>query len=114
MTEKALKIGGSRRRSGGEGSVKMGEADVLMPEKVVESLLGENGDLIQVLMMTMMMTVMMIMVLMMMINNYDADDSDLKHYCLDRIPILCPSLPSCWLMIMNIIMMLMMSMIIIR
>jgi runt-related transcription factor len=25
----------------------MGEADVLMPEKVVESLLGENGDLIQ-------------------------------------------------------------------
>ena len=26
----------------------MGEADVLMPEKVVESLLGENGDLIQV------------------------------------------------------------------
>ena len=52
LTEKALKIGGSRRRSGGEGSVKMGEADVLMPEKVVESLLGENGDLIQVLMMT--------------------------------------------------------------
>ena len=29
-------------------STKMGEADVLMPEKVVESLLGENGDLIQV------------------------------------------------------------------
>ena len=25
----------------------MGETDVLMPEKVVESLLGENGDLIQ-------------------------------------------------------------------
>jgi len=47
---KAPKIGGSRQRSGGEGAVsssKMGEADVLMPEKVVESLLGENGDLIQ-------------------------------------------------------------------
>ena len=27
---------------------RMGETDVLMPEKVVESLLGENGDLIQV------------------------------------------------------------------
>ena len=25
----------------------MGDADVLMPDKVVESLLGENGDLIQ-------------------------------------------------------------------
>ena len=45
--KKVPKIGGSRRRSGGEGG-KMGEADVLMPEKVVESLLGENGDLIQV------------------------------------------------------------------
>ena len=46
MRQKSPKIGGSRRRSGGEGN-KMGEADVLMPEKVVESLLGENGDLIQ-------------------------------------------------------------------
>ena len=35
-------------------STKMGEADVLMPEKVVESLLGENGDLIQVVVVIML------------------------------------------------------------
>ena len=54
---KAPKIGGSRQRSGGEGAVsstKMGEADVLMPEKVVESLLGGNGDLIQVVVVIML------------------------------------------------------------
>ena len=57
---KAPKIGGSRQRSGGEGAVsstKMGEADVLMPEKVVESLLGENGDLIQVVVMMMVIVI---------------------------------------------------------
>ena len=38
-------------------STKMGEADVLMPEKVVESLLGENGDLIQVVVMMMVIVI---------------------------------------------------------
>ena len=43
----------------------MGEADVLMPEKVVESLLGENGDLIQVAMITMIVIMMVIMMVIM-------------------------------------------------
>ena len=70
QNRKAPKIGGSRQRSGGEGAVsssKMGEADVLMPEKVVESLLGENGDLIQV--------VVMIMVIVMIIGQFDTVDN---------------------------------------
>ena len=41
----------------------MGEADVLMPEKVVESLLGENGDLIQVDQMI-VITMLLIMIIM--------------------------------------------------
>ena len=39
----------------------MGEADVLMPEKVVESLLGENGDLIQVEQIVVVVVVMLIL-----------------------------------------------------
>ena len=46
----------------------MGEADVLMPEKVVESLLGENGDLIQVdQMIVVVMVILNVLMLMSML-----------------------------------------------